>query len=379
MNLFFPSALICLAIAITGCVDDGRGGSGDNGGGGNGGDAGGVPAPAPEPDPIATLERALEQAIDLAIVPAASGFLARSESLQSAAESFCETPDSDALTVLQDQWRATFEQWYRQSLYNFGPMNDDIVFPTFTFIDSLRLRGTDYLETVRAEIASDINGTRELEQSYFANKTFQRVGLLALESAIFETSTADNSTTLTEVLAEYEFQPRKCEVLRGLANEIVNRARYIEQGWTVAFLDTDRPFRELFIEGELEDGTEPISQILIAGQEFLDYLQARRVVTTAAQVSNHAWEAISATIDEVETLLAGGPDTEDSIFEVMADTGNQNAVDAVQESIRQVRQAIADRDVDMLEITLGFLDGNFKREIPDSLDVVLGITFSDGD
>jgi hypothetical protein len=35
--------------------------------------------------------------------------------------------------------------------------------------------------------------------------------------------------------------------------------------------------------------------------------------------------------------------------------------------------------MDMLEISLGYLDGNFKREIPDSLELDLGINFSDGD
>jgi hypothetical protein len=63
----------------------------------------------------------------------------------------------------------------------------------------------------------------------------------------------------------------------------------------------------------------------------------------------------------------------------MASTGSQNAVAAVEDSIVQVRQAIANRDIDMLEISLGFLDGNYKREIPDSLELDLGINFSDGD
>ena len=59
--------------------------------------------------------------------------------------------------------------------------------------------------------------------------------------------------------------------------------------------------------------------------------------------------------------------------------GNENFIPAVESSIEQVRQSIADQNVDMLEITLGFLDGNFKREIPDGLNVDLGINFSDGD
>ena len=44
-----------------------------------------------------------------------------------------------------------------------------------------------------------------------------------------------------------------------------------------------------------------------------------------------------------------------------------------------MRQATADQNEEMLEITLGFLAGNFKREIPDGLNVVLGINFGDRD
>jgi predicted lipoprotein len=358
-------ALLTTLCVLSGCVNDDRGTE---------------PEPAVPVNPVLTLDAAIERAVRGAIVPAVESFLADAEQLRADSGVFCDTPNEASLSKMQESWRAAYEQWFRLSLYNFGPLDDDIVFPVFTFIDSLRLRGTNYLETVRSEVESDTSGSQELDAAYFRGKTFQRVGLLALESAVFETSTPEHSQDLAEVISEYDFQPRKCEVLQGLAEQLVERARYVEQGWLVAYRESDLPYRTLFLGGQPDDdGTEPVTQLLISGQEFLDYLQARQVVVTGAPVSLHAWEAISATIDEVELLLVGDANTSDTLFDVMEATGNQNAVAAVEASINQVRQAIANRDVDMLEISLGFLDGNFKREIPDSLELDLGINFSDGD
>ncbi len=354
--------LLAFLPALVACVDDSQG-----------------PVPEPPPVPEFDLQATLTIAVDEAVLPAVEEFHASTAGLQSAAESFCSAPDAVTLEQLQDRWRDAFEQWYRLSLYNFGPLNDNFVFPAFTFIDSLRLRGTNYLETVRSEIADDISSSTTLDADYFAGKTFQRVGLLALESVIFETSTGENSAAPADIVAEFQFAPRKCEVLAGLAGQLRFQASYVENGWLVDHLGSGEPYRSLFLSDQLDDGTEPFSQILISGQEFLDYLQARNVVTTAAPISGHAWEAIDASIDEVEVLLRGQRGSSGSVFDYMESVGQLNEIAAVEDSISQVRQAIADRDPEMLEVTLGFLDGNFKREIPDSLAIDLGINFSDGD
>ncbi|MEM8942688.1 MAG: imelysin family protein [Pseudomonadota bacterium] len=327
----------------------------------------------------AALQAAIDESVDSAIVPAVQDFLRDAQELRDSAEAFCNISNESNLLAVQERWKTLFQQWYRLSLYNFGPLNDDIIFPTFTFIDSLRLRGTNYLATVRAETENDISIDDPLTDEYYARKTFNRVGLLAVESVAFETSTPEHSNDPVDILAEFDAQPRKCQVLLGLTGQLESRAEQVESGWLTEFKDSGLPYRTLFLDGQLEDGTDPINQLLIASQEFLDYLQARNVVTTAAQVSMFSWEAITATVDEVEFLLRGASPASNSIFDAMVATGNQNAVAAVEDSIVQVRQAIANRDPAMLEITLGFLDGNFKREIPDSLEVELGINFSDGD
>ena len=360
--------LVSLIFSVSGC-----------GGGGGASNSNSTSSVEVVPDSTPSLALALREAVDNGIIPSLEKFLESAESMKAGANDFCEAPDEALLTSLQERWRSLFGQWYEVSLYNFGPLDDDIVFPTFTFIDSLRLRGTDYTETVRDEIATDIASDRVLNNEYFSGKTFQRVGLLALESTIFETSYSGHSQLNGDVLADYEFQPRKCDVLRELSHQLVVRATYVRDGWVTSFKKDQSPYRDLFLDAELEDGTAPIAQLILSAQDFLEYLQARNVVNTAAQISGYSWQAISSSIDQVEVLLNGTTATTDSFFDVMISNGNQNSVDSVRESIKEIRDSIETKDSAMLEISLGKLDGNFKREISDSLGVELGVNFSDGD
>lgn len=334
--------------------------------------------PAPK-DPVTELSSALEQVIDLSVIPVVSKFHQQSKSLESAANTFCSQKDAANLSALQQQWRQLFEQWYRLSLYNFGPLNDDFVTPPYTFVDSLRLRGTDYTATVRSEIQRDIAGTHALNDDWFANKTFQRVGLLPLEALIFETSPSEHSKVAADIVADYQMEARKCDILKGLSKQLVARASYVENGWKVAFAAGQPPYRTLFLNGQLEDGTAPVNQLILSAQAFLDYLKARSVVNKAGKIADHAWQAIEATIGEVEEILAGTSSTTTSLFDVMEAAGKQNEVAKVRENIAAVKKAVADRDAPMLSIAIGSLDGNFKREIPSALNVELGINFSDGD
>ena len=171
-------------------------------------------------DPVAVsddnLKVALQEIIDFSLIPAVDSFAQQTLKLSESANTFCATPTENQLTALQQNWKNAYDSWFRLANYVFGPLDDDIIFPTYTFIDSLRLRGTDYLNTVRVENAADINGTHTLDNRYFSNKTFQRVGLLALESILFETTSSDRSTAKPDIVNEFQSSSRKCEVLQGL-------------------------------------------------------------------------------------------------------------------------------------------------------------------
>ena len=325
------------------------------------------------------LDTTLQQSVDNQIIPTALAFQTQAQELVDNVDIFCQLPGEAGLTNLQQKWRELSVAWYRLSIYQFGPVNDDIVFPKYIFIDSLRLRGTDYKETVRVEISQTLTSNEALDEAHFDGLTFQKVGLLALESLIFETATGEHSQTLSEVVSEYQNTPRKCEMLSGMSEQIVKHATYIHSGWTVNHLSTGQSYRDIFLTGELDDGSTPMSLLLVSIQSQLDYLPKRNVVTTGSQISDYAWENITATVDEVETLLEGNAQIDLSFFDLMNSAGFNNSVSVVQQNIGSIRGAIDNQEVALLETELGRLDGNFKREIPDALEVQLGINFSDGD
>ena len=325
------------------------------------------------------LQLALEQTIDNAVLPAVADFYQQAAAYADTAQGFCSQLNETGLQALQAQWRLVFLQWYRLANYNFGPLTSDIVFPAYTFIDSLRLRGTDYTETVRSEISTDMAASWELNDAWFAGKTFQRVGLLALESLSFETAASEHSQAVADILAEYGNAPRKCDILQGLARQLAARAESVYLGWVDDFSDSGEAYRDLFLSAQLDDGAAPLSLLIVSVQEYMDYLHGRNVVLIGGQISAAIWDAMAASIDEVALLLEGSENTSVSFADIMESTGNLVALETVRATIAAARQSITDQDASVLEIRLGQLDGHFKREIPDSLDIELGINFSDGD
>ena len=60
-----------------------------------------------------------------------------------------------------------------------------------------------------------MNGDQTLSQSFFDNQSFQYVGLLALEVALFE-DIDDSSASVSELTDE----PRKCQVLHSIPHDV---------------------------------------------------------------------------------------------------------------------------------------------------------------
>ena len=321
------------------------------------------------------LNLALEYAIDQSVIPAAASFASQAVDFQTTVDNFCRNSEVTELSNLQMAWNSLYEKWFHLANYNFGPLNDDIVFAKYTFIDSLRIRGTNYINTVRDDIDNMINGTQTLNEAFFEQLTFNKVGLLTLEVLSFEDN--DQSRLTDDIIDDYLSTPRKCQILAGMAQQIVINANYVVEGWQVKHKDSDESYRSLFLDNQLDDGSNNLTQLLVAVQEHLDYLNKRNVLTTSASLSGIAWNGFSEAIDEIEILLEGN--TEVSFLGLMQAGGFTDSVEAVRETIATVRTAISTRDADLLEENIAKLDGHFKREIPDGLDVELGINFSDGD
>lgn len=328
-----------------------------------------------------SLEVVIQDAVENTIVPDIITFQAAAESMQADVEGFCEAIGPDTLDDVQASWKALSEAWNAVAGYNVGPLDDDVVTPKIIFIESMRLRGTDYTETVRFAATEAISSTEPLDDDFFNRSTFNKVGLLALEVLIFEDTREAHSNDPADIVSDYEAQPRKCEYLRGVMGLLTRHATEVRDGWTVAFGDTGEAFKDTMLEPELADGSEPIAALLIALQEHLDYLQVRKLEGTLdAQLSGHFYPNVRAGLEAFERLLVQPmPEESVGILDFMQEHDYQAEADLVTTNLEMAKAAITQEDREALTAAIGLLDGNLKREIPDGLDVNLGITFSDGD
>ena len=97
--------------------------------------------------------------------------------LRESAQAFCNAPSEEGLSQLRAEWQASVEAWYRAQLFKFGPADADPVFPLYTFVDSLRLRGTDYADAVMVTQETWRSSADELDASFFEQQRFDDVGV----------------------------------------------------------------------------------------------------------------------------------------------------------------------------------------------------------
>jgi predicted lipoprotein len=333
------------------------------------------------------LNIAATEVIDNTIIPAAYSFQQQTETLIDISNSFCTDISSMTelnLIAVQDQWQATNAAWFELLPFRFGPMVNSELLPTYTFIDSYRLRGTNYTETVRTRIDTLLASADTIDTENFSGATFQYVGLLPLEVTIFEDA-ASQSSDAADIVAEFIAQPRKCEILTGYATELTRRADIIQQGWTSDYRDTGTSYRVLLIDGLLEtvlaDETDDsaIEEIIVSVQEFYDYIANRNVTSDVGQLSESIWQVLDNSLSITEELLQGTDSTTISFNSIMNNNRFEQTVADVQENIETMRTALEEENNTDLLSTAATLDGNFKEAIPDALDIELGLNFSDGD
>ncbi len=322
----------------------------------------------------------LRDTVETTIVPDVQAFSAEVADMQADIDGFCAAPSEATLGTAQDRWRSMVEAWSRVVPYNFGPLDNDIIFPNMIFIESMRQRGSDFTQTVRDGLQRGLEGTDTLDLAYFERQTFDEVGILALEVLLFEDSREGNSTAPADVVADYTATPRKCAYLQGMTARLAVNATDVEQGWTTAFGDGGEPFRETMTGDMLEDGSEPVAALLIALQQHLDYVKVRKLEGILdAQLSGNFYVNVLSTLDAMETLLSQPSDDSFGLFERMEATDNGAEVALVRSNFEAARAAAQGEDRDALTTAVGLIDGNLKREIPDALGVELGLTFTDGD
>ena len=331
-----------------------------------------------------SLNLALSTVIKEGITSDISAFKSETDALLAAAATFCNDTNQLNLESLQAQWKTLSLQWNEVAMYNIGPINDDLIFPKMNSIESMRQRGTDYTGVVRGEIVARMGDTTLLDVSYYDSLSFTRVGMLALEVLIFEDSISNDNTDLSKIVADYQGNSRKCEYLEGMITLQQRLATEIESGWLISFpsddQNTGKAFADTLVDGELEDGSESVPALITVIQEHLDYIKKRKLeVILDAQIADYFYENMTATLDAVEAFLEGSTAESYSFFDQMLVNNFPAEVALVRENLAAARQAVATQNRNALAIATGLLDGNFKREIPDSLEVILGVNFTDGD
>lgn len=332
------------------------------------------------------LNIAANEAIEQSIIPAATRFQQQVNNLDTQSESFCEAGNinEENLTLLQSQWNTSNQAWFELLPYRFGPLVNSELFPTYTFIDSYRLRGTNYTSTVRNKIDSLLAANDELTPVTFSNLSFQFVGLLALEVSIFEDA-ASQSQEKADIIAEYQANPRKCQLLTGFAKELLSRADTVLIGWNTNYRETGQGYQELLINNQLENllddesGESAIEKITISVQEFYDYLGQRDLTIDVAQLSGSIWQALGKSIAGTQELLTGTDNTEISFNDIMEVNRFGQTINLLQDNIQTFQTALEEENTVDMKASAKVLDGNFKREVPEALDVSLGLNFSDGD
>jgi predicted lipoprotein len=332
------------------------------------------------------LNVAATEVIDNTIIPAANRFQQQASILVSDSAHFCSTNNltESNLTELQNQWIETNLAWYQLLPYRFGPMVNSLLLPTYTYIDGYRLRGTNYTASVRTKIDSLLADTSTINAATFSSSTFQFVGLLALEVSLFEDA-ANQSQAKADIITEYLSNPRKCQLLTGYASELLRRADIIQQGWTTNYRNTNKSYRELIINNQLdsvlndEAVESAIKEITVSVQEYFDYLGLRDITLDVSPISSSVWAAIGSSLTSIEELLSGTTNTTISLNRIMANNRFEQTVAILNENFSTLRTALdAMNTVDTVAAAKA-IDGNFKRDIPDALNINLGINFSDGD
>ena len=335
------------------------------------------------------LDVALKVALNSTVVPAYEDLAAQALSLDTLSEAFCADKTAANLTAAQTQWKTTQAAWFTALPFNFGPSEipDSSTTPAYWYIDSYRVRGINELSTVRSDITNMLASSDAISDATFSTKTYTKVGLVALESLLFETADTGHSTVSNDIVTEYanSTDNRKCLILTGHSAELLRRANAMSTGWTTDYRGTGQSYLDLLTQGTLdtvlddESGSDVMTKITVAAQGLYDYFGKRDVTTQVASVAGNVWDAVAASLDATEELLEGHSQDAITLFALMTKRGNSQDVETVRANIATLRTTITNQNTTEFQAAASVLDGNFKREIPDALDLSLGLNFSDGD
>lgn len=330
--------------------------------------------------------RALDAAITDTMVPTMTEFAEQALKLDAAVQVTCPAPTQADLLELQERWIALASAWSGAALYNLGPLNDDLIAPSIIYVESMRQRGIDYTETVRESIDLGIQSDVSLDPAYFQRLQFNRVGLLALEVLLFEGAAPVRSSTVSDLVAGFRTQPRRCEYLAGVSSLMAERAISVRRGWTMDF-NGQGPFESVMRDGPLEDGSEALQALLLSVGSHLEYIERRklngildmRIADAARPDLGIFYVNLARALREVDDILQRSIDGGPTFLNAMSSRGFSAEVEAIQVDLRFGREALSREDRAETARRIGALKYRFQKDIPEGLGVDLGLNFTDGD
>lgn len=342
------------------------------------------------------LPQVVSEMTDDIIVPSIVALNDKTQLLKDSITPLCSTATDVELLAAQNNWKQVSSQWNRVALYalgkevsQIGPLNNDIVNSKKSRIDpSIENNGLDKYETVRKALVDNIASTDDLTQpSYFSQLKLTNVGLLPLEILLFEDLGNDRDTSVSSIVTSYNNNARKCQYLSGLATEMLESTQYVADQWTQNYRSTGKSFQSIFKqEATFDNDNEPVVELLNSFQSYLNYYKDKKILGTkvpyvlvGARLSENFYADALATIDELELVLTGKPDAQNSIFNKMRSSNASHDVELIKENISGAKQAIADKNLSNMDFYFARLDGNVKREVAQGLGLSLGLNFADGD
>ncbi|WP_319380444.1 imelysin family protein [Thiomicrorhabdus sp.] len=333
-------------------------------------------------DPIAVANEQILEAqtaiTENQILPLVDDFKNDAQTFEQLSSEFCNTPVDEArLSALQDAWKQLILSWNALEIFNFGPLYDNILFPKSIVVNPFREKGVDYHGSVLGDLQAKLASSDEVT---FQQREYYNYGLLALETLAFESLEASPSTDSAAIINEYNTSARKCSILQKYAEYMRSQADYIDYGWNTEYLSEGQAFKDIYMSGTWNDDSDSTEELFKAIQSHLDYMKRRQVLSRTSYLSDTGYPNALAAIESIEKVLEGAPGSGISLFEIMETAGFTQEVETVRQNIASAKTAIAAQDQVSFEAAAGLLDGNFKREIPDSLEVSVGLgSITDGD
>lgn len=325
--------------------------------------------PAPPPDFDATAAALANDGV----LPAGARFVDAIVALDDAIGTLCggNPPDATAVETSRERWREASRVWNRYAIYDFGPMSDGIPTPADAFIDSFKAfrQGESHVETLRTELRTIVADGTDLSGDDFTARTYQRVGLVALEVALFETAVEPPDPAAAAVADELSASPNKCTYLEKQSEVLRDRAVALDAAW--------RPDGGDYLATYLSSTSDALGAVLTAVQGHLEYLERRSIANRGAPISGISYENIDATMDELEVLLNAGD--ADSLASRLEQAQAQAVRDDHATRIAAARAAIGAEDPDALGPELVALGTIHLNDIPQALGITLGLNFTDGD